>query len=158
MPYFSYTCLYVFASVFYEIFSLNYHGLSRYKDTSTIYDFVCNSFNDGSNKYFMNSSSLNNFVHLYPVTSNITTNDCSQSKCIDCQWEIHVYYDHPLDVIYIGNAYSNFNLDDCNKLNNCPNYSLIITNCNGSTIFDYNTLNINNPKILMLPLKQSQFA
>src|SRR3569833_1648214 len=116
MSYLSFT--YVFASVLVRVFSQNYHGVAWYEDISTIQNCLCSSNGtNGSHVYYMNSKQ--NHVEILPVASFSTFN-CSNSKCIDCNWEIHVVYDLPsLDVIkitYLGNG-----LNFCPD-NNCVNY------------------------------------
>ena len=96
-------------------------------------------------------NSKQNYTEILPVTSNSSFN-CSNSKCIDCKWEIHVDYDKPFDVIqitYVGATCSD---------NNCANYSLLITNCQGGMIFNYNSSTVNNIEYIDMATQETSLC
>jgi hypothetical protein len=139
MSYLSFTFLYVFASILVRVFSQNYYGVAWYEDTSTTQNCLCSlNGTNGANVYYMNNTQ--NHVGIKPVFSNSTFN-CSNSKCINCNWKIHVDYDRSFDVIKIGQIYNSRSYyTDINY----ANYSLMITNCQGGMILNYNFSSDNN--------------
>jgi hypothetical protein len=150
MSYFSYKCLYVFTSLFVRVFLQNYQGVSWNEDTSTIQNCSC-AWNDAQgpikNVYFMNRTQT--FVDISTFTLN-GTNNYSNSNCICCKWEIHVEYDKPLDVVTI----SSDSLQD----KDCGKYSLMITNCQGGIIFNFNSSNVNKISYIDMATKETSIC
>jgi hypothetical protein len=89
MSYFSYTCLYVFASVFVGVFSQNYYGVSKYEDTPTIQNCSC-----PSNELYLNAKNSSLVLPAMDLA-------CLNIPCIDCKWHINISYADPNDSAYI---------------------------------------------------------